>query len=197
MKSLLSRSYKAYKLWKKRNWAVKVEFPNFSALELSDLSAGELQDLKNIWGGLGLKIRPIFYRVFKTIDSFNPKYLADDLFYPYIIRSLNPLYYSLSFQHKALYANLFPALRQPKTLLNRINGVFYDDAMSPLDCDYRDNIDNSLLCIIKPTTNSCMGRNVKKSHGVIGRLIQCMDQTLLSRNVWNNQKKQLVLIRHH
>lgn len=164
LKAYIRKLLYNYRLGKQRKWAVSVEKQNLDVLILQKLSKQETREVFKQWGSLGLKINPLFYRMFKTVEGFDPKYLSDDLFYPLIIRSLNPLNYSLSFEHKGFYSFLFNEIKQPKNYVKKIRGVFYDSDMNVIkESDAVDYLRESVKSfIIKPTKNSCMGRNIRK-----------------------------------
>lgn len=149
------------RLSRQRNWAISIERDNLESLELQSLSKFECKELEKCWGKLGLKIYPIFYRMFKTVEGFDSKYLSDDLFYPLIIRALNPVEYSISFEHKALYSYLYKEIKQPTNYVKCINGILFNSSMEVISLDIAKNILQDKSFIIKPTKNSCMGRNVK------------------------------------
>lgn len=163
IKSFLRKKLYCYRLEQQRKWAINVELKNIKTLELLDLAPAEYEELCKQWDALQLKVNPLFYKVFKTIEGFNSKYLSDDLFYPLIIRCLNPINYALSFEHKGFYSFLFDKLSQPKNYVKNIRGVLYDSEMHVIKKEEAiayliDNVDSF---IIKPTKNSCMGKNVR------------------------------------
>ena len=140
-----------------------MEKANLDTLEKVDLSSDEMKAIKNVWGKLNLKIDPLFYRMFKTLEGFNANYLSDDLFFPLIIRTLNPSNYVATLEHKGLYPILYKDLNQPEVVVIKINGVYYDKTMNILDeSEALKRIGCVQDCIIKPSVGSCMGRNVKK-----------------------------------
>lgn len=64
-----------------------------------------------------------------------------------------------------MYPILFADLNKPRTLVNCINGVWYDEKMQVVEKNetaLRRVLESESSFIIKPTTGSCSGRGVKK-----------------------------------
>lgn len=162
---LLINIYTKYKIWQKRNWAVNVEKDNLNSIKLQNLTKKEKEDLKMTWGKLNLSIRPPFFMVFKTVAGFNPLYLSDDLFFPLIIRCLNPSEYTYAFEHKGFYSFLYKDIPQPTNYIKRIRNVLYDEEMNVIsEKKAIEILVSKTTFIIKPAKSSCMGKNIKKIH---------------------------------
>ena len=147
----------------KRNWAISLEKGNMKNLEMIPLSNEEKNSLISTWHGLGLQINPLFYKMFKATVGFNSEYLSDDLFFPLIIKTLNPDNLVGALEHKGLYSTIYKELPQPQILVQRINGVDYDSMMNVICLnDIINDAATHKEHIIKPTTGSCMGRGVRK-----------------------------------
>ncbi|MBR4006596.1 sugar-transfer associated ATP-grasp domain-containing protein [Fibrobacter sp.] len=159
----VSNAIHKYRLKKARNWAISMEKANLESLQKEMLTKLEKRSLKEVWGSLGLSINPLFYEMFKTLEGFNPYYLSDDLFFPFIIRTLNPSHYVDVQEHKGLYPVLYKDLPQPEILGLKFNGVLFNKFFEIVDDSYIfDKIEHEKSYIIKPSTGSCMGRNVRK-----------------------------------
>lgn len=144
---------------------LRVEASNMKALDLPALTASEKNELKELWGPLGLPIKDLYYRMFKALDAFNAKYVSDEMFLPYILRALNPRSYAITCDYKGMYDSLFAtaSIKRPVTLVKRIAGVFYDSNNRKMSLEQAVQAFNQLeAVIIKPTSMSCMGRNVRK-----------------------------------
>lgn len=160
---LISNLLRKYRLKKARDWAISMEQSNLDTLQKERLTKSEKRSLKEVWGDLGLSINPLFYQMFKTLEGFNPYYLSDDIFFPYIIRTLNPTQYVNVQEHKGLYPVLYKDLPQPEILGLKFNGTLFNKFFEVVDDSYIfDKIKREESYIIKPTTGSCMGRNVRK-----------------------------------
>lgn len=159
----MRKIYHKINVQKKRNWAISIEKENMKGLRMSPLSDEEKDLLFKTWHRLGLRINPLYYQMFKTIVGFNSEYLSDDLFFPMIIKTLNPDNIVGALEHKGLYSTIYKNLPQPVILVQRINGVDYDSMMNIVNLNSVIK-DTSLQkhYIIKPTVGSCMGRGVRK-----------------------------------
>lgn len=154
------------KVARMRNWAINVEKEHINKVQLLALTSLEKQEIASVWGSLGLRIKPLYFQLFKTIERFDAKYLSDDLFFPWVIRALNPRKDSDTLENKGLYDIFFPCLKQPQYYIKRINGQFFDSRRENISFDVAIQIlllQDSFL--IKPITGSCCGRNVKKVSG--------------------------------
>ena len=159
----MKKFYRKFIVQKKREWAISLEKQNMKYLEMDTLSVEEMHSISKTWSGLGLKINPLYYRMFKTVVGFNSEYLSDDLFFPLIIKTLNPDNIVGALEHKGLYSTVYKELPQPTILLQRINGVDYDSMMNIVSLnDVIKHCPRDRQIIIKPTLGSCMGRGVKK-----------------------------------
>ncbi len=148
-----------------RQHIIHIESGNMNYLSLEELTKEEYNAVTNRWKGISnLRILPKYYRMFKTLDHFDPDFVSDDLFMPHILRKLNKRSESEAFVHKGLYDVLFKdSISRPKTLVNNINGVFYTSTMEPVSFDRAISIlkgENAF--IIKPTLGTCMGKDVKR-----------------------------------
>lgn len=164
--SFLFKYWKERKLQKARKVALGWEAPNMKHLKLEKLTEQEIKEIERVWGRLGMKPYLLFYEMFKTIDSFNPQYLSDDLYYPLIVRTLNPDSYSKAFAHKGHFTLLFDGIQQP-TLICLCNlGTLYDKDFNVTDQDKALTLlSKSTRFIIKPIMDSSCGKGVKLIKG--------------------------------
>lgn len=164
--SLILKYRKEHNLKKARKVALGWEAPNMQHLKLEKLTAQEKNEIERVWGRLGMKPYPLFYEMFKTIDSFNPLYLSDDLYYPLIVRTLNPDSYSKAFAHKGHLPMLFAGIRQP-TLICLCNlGTLYDKDFNVIEQNEAFTLlSKSPRFILKPIKDSSCGKGVKLIKG--------------------------------
>lgn len=159
----IKKLYRQYRLTRLRKYALITEGANLSAIKLEPLTKDEKVLLKQQWGRLGLNIYEDIFKLYKTINKFDARYLSDDLYYPYILRKLNPQEFCVAMCHKAFYEKFFPGATQPTTYAKRIRGVFYDQANNVIsEKDAKDIVVKVQSFIIKPTTDTCVGKNVHK-----------------------------------
>lgn len=166
LKSVRYKQSKARRLKNERERALGWAMPNIQPLELLPLTKEELSQIEEVWGKLGMKPYPLFYQLFKTIDHFNPMYLSDDLYYPEIVRALNPRQYCTAFSHKGHLPVLFGGIKQPSLICLCNRGVFYD---ANFDIVKKEAIAQLLYSsddfIIKPTKNTSGGKGVRLVNG--------------------------------
>ena len=165
IKNSVRQFYNRFRLIQNRNHLMRVESDNMDSLILEELSKEEALSIENRWKGISeLKILPKYYKMFKTLEHFDPDFVSDDLFMPFILRKLNDKSESEAFVHKGLYDVLFKdVIKRPETLVNNINGTFYTTHMEVISKDEAEALlKNEQEFIIKPTVGSCMGRGVKK-----------------------------------
>lgn len=166
LKSIRNKYSKDRSLKNSRERALGWAMPNIQPLDLLPLTKEELGQIDEIWGTLGMKPYPLFYQLFKTADHFNPSYLSDDLYYPVIVRALNPRQYCTAFSHKGHLPVLFGDIKQPSLICLCNRGVFYD---ANFDIVNKEAIVQILFSsgnfIIKPTTNTSGGNGVKLVNG--------------------------------
>lgn len=165
IKRSLKQAWAKLKLREVRRWALKVEGGHIKSIVLQKLTSGEMNQLKEQWGRLGLSIYPDFYEMYKSIDKFNVQYLSDDIYYPYILKVLNPQEYSVAFSHKGYYDIHFKGVHMPKTFLKSINGVYYNESYKPVSKERALAICREINddFIIKPTIDTSTGKNVEKA----------------------------------
>ena len=162
-RSKLMKIFKRCKLYIARKYVFKAEGKHLSSIKLARLTKQEKQLIHKQWDGLGLKIYEDFFRMYKTIDTFNPLYLSDDLYYPYVIRKLNPIEYCSAFCHKGFYDIFFPNAHKPKTYVTRIRGTYFDGERNILsETEAMTLASKCTPFIIKPTINTSVGKNVHK-----------------------------------
>lgn len=136
--------------------------------KFSPLSQEERKLARYLWGGVklknvNLKLYDKGYRIYKTLEGFDEKYCPNTIFEPYIVRALNLPVHVLALEHKAFLDVVFNGIKQPKTVLKKINGVFFDKDKNIISLkDAFSIISTHDTVCIKPTAFSAAGNGVKK-----------------------------------
>lgn len=142
-------------------------FKKFKQNSIKSLSREERNSIKTTWGFLPSRISFPFYQVVKNMFGSEElhKFVSPDMFYPYILRSLNPAKYSGAYEHKGLYHKLLTNIKQPKFFINAIGNTICDNQGNRLtDLEEIVQLLVGKSFIVKPTTDSACGNSVKAIH---------------------------------
>lgn len=150
-------------LKKSRQKVVPGESRNFPVKELIKLTDDQKKQIGDLWNDLLPNMPTLYHRMFSSFEFFDSRWVSDDVYWPLIVRSLNSNKYVRSLENKSMYPILFPSIPQPRYLINKINGNYYD-------CEENIVEENEALkilqqsdgFIIKPTHDTLQGKNVRK-----------------------------------
>lgn len=147
-------------------WVRASFFNSFDESQLPALTAGEKARILDKWGAVipDPSIGYYAFRVFKKFDRFNPDYVPEPYFQPYIMRSLNPTADHEALQNKCLADLLFHGLHTPRIIARRPGiGNTLDGAFNPLAEEdlIRLLAERSEPFIIKPAKDSNSGHGVQ------------------------------------
>ena len=93
--------------------------------------------------------------------AFDPRYIPDDLYYTTIDRHLNNQRLGRGLADKNYLSRLYPEIRQPVTVLRKINGHYCDADYCPLtEAEAIKSCNNYRELVIKPTVETHGGDNV-------------------------------------
>lgn len=139
------------------------------------LTNEQKKKVKKYWKKYYKNISEEWHRRFTyTNKKFDVRYIPKDFFYEKIMPSCNDFTLVQAYEDKNYYNKLFPNFTKPETIFHNINGFFYDDnyhyleynkiieILTKLDSEY----------VIKPTLNSCGGKNVKKIRVNFGKIYE-------------------------
>lgn len=157
MKSFVKKNFKKIyinHLNNKRNYTLNYSFNQ-------DLTSDEKKELKLYWGKLS-NSQIVCFEFYKTFGLFDPKLIPNDI-YAEAERLLNPFRYSLCAQHKCLLKLFLPAESRPKTIIQNIDGHFFDSQDNPISKKQAIEIAKELIpFMIKIAAGSGGGRGIKR-----------------------------------
>lgn len=116
----------------------------------------------------GFKVSMMFADYFSRLNGIkSDRYLSMDLYYFFVIPSLNRYDFKDAYLDKNIYSVLFPDVKQPVTVVKNMHGHFYRDgeevtmsqAIAAVEAT-----DGEL--IIKPTVETCNGEGVAQIQGL-------------------------------
>lgn len=126
------------------------------------LSNEELNELKLYFGKELSNNKLICYEFYKSFDLFNPQLMPNDV-YAEAERLLNPFRYSLCAQHKCLLKLFIPAESRPTTIIQNIDGHYFDFQDNPISKERAiEQAKENIPFIIKIAAGSGGGRGIKK-----------------------------------
>ena len=107
--------------------------------------------------------RKFWFTLFANAHKpFSPKYIPNDLWFSRIVPHYSDTILAKAWQDKCAYNLLFADMRQPKTVVKNMAGLFCDDALAPMTeeqavarCRGRGQV------IVKPSIGSGGGRGIR------------------------------------
>ncbi len=155
--------WKRRKLDKTRRMLINKHSADFIPSKNIKLNTKEKELLKKQWSDLEPNIYFEWYAFYKAFDLFDPKLVALDIYYYDIIDRLNPQNIRYPAYNKLYYPIYFSSIKQPKTLLRRTHGIYFDENNNIIELsDVKKKYNDLKVCFIKPTKDSYGGRGVKK-----------------------------------
>ena len=139
--------------------------------EDAPLTEEEIAEIDAFWGKYKFAYPNIDYQSFQTFKNRCGKFSVYHC--PGAIRTrffakhfVNPNY-EIPFQNKAMLELLYPDIHKPRTLVRRMNGIYYDEQYAPISLDQAvkiccDFVKNEGNMLIKPSGAASSG-----GHGII------------------------------
>ena len=128
-----------------------------------EITDDELKQVQQAWPYMNLTKKDLTWsRIYKKEHGFSPYFVG--VWQSFLLREVfNPYDQLSSFENKALTDIYFPELPFPKAYIRRIQGVYYDAAMSLLSEDEAVAfLASKLSYIIKPAFGTMQGKGVQK-----------------------------------
>lgn len=123
-------------------------------------------DWMSKWGKLGMKVNPIYYRLFSRYIGKDINIVPEDICHDVIEAILNPHRFAKYYSDKNVFDKLFPKGYLPKTILRKMGGFYYDANYCRVDI----NEEKFLQClnsagvdkiIVKPSVEGSSGKGVR------------------------------------
>ena len=81
------------------------------------------------WSRYGIKPKKIWYDLYCYKDKrYDPRYIPEDIYWKVIYPTYNKTDFRHAYTDKCFYKQLFPYLKQPRTILRNSNSIFYDES---------------------------------------------------------------------
>jgi len=130
--------------------------------KMPKLTSEQKKAVKDFWkpyGGIDSDwIRYYSY----TAGIFDPRYIPTDLEFTKIDQYYNKRKLGWGFNDKNYYSLLFPGIKQPKTVVRKIGGLFFDEDYHQIDWKQAESLLSMRTeVIVKPSQESGGGRDIK------------------------------------
>ena len=163
MKQLLKRYYNKWLEERQRTIYVSDESKNMRNVKLASLTQAEKNEIFGLWKSVVPHEYTLYHSLFKTLSYYDARFVSDEYYYPVLVRALNPASSAATYEHKSYYSLYFKEIPQPKVFVNRIKGVWYNGDYGQItETEAFKVLKSCGNFIIKPTHDSCQGKNVRK-----------------------------------
>lgn len=128
------------------------------------LTSLDKKEIKQRWGSIvksPLSWGYDFFEMAKALYGFNADFLPSSYYMPYVFELLNSPEALSLLAHKGLQKLFFRNISQPITIATCIAGILYDNDYNPINQKSLYNELQNIDFIIKPASDSSMGRGVK------------------------------------
>lgn len=130
--------------------------------DLNYLNKAEIKEAEDYWRKYTNKYEVKYCSYYSSVSgSFDKRYITDYLYYSYIDKHFNNVKKANGIDDKNYYDNLFPNLKQPRTILRKMNNHYYDydyNLLKPQDV--KNIINKEKRYILKPSTESNGGKGI-------------------------------------
>ena len=177
--------YKQYYYWEKK------DINRAASVNLPELSNATKKKIASFWGKyFSDQVSDTYYRTIAYVQGGEPDnlhlFVSPYIMFTHLINILNPPTVVKSFSEKLLFPLLFPAVRQPKTIVGFYNGLYISNNYQPISL--QEAIDTILEyrkpIIFKQSIDSLGGKGVE--------LIEKYDEDLLI-SIFESRKKNFIV----
>lgn len=138
------QNYLKEKAWKRKFDGFLDYEKRFSEYDDIELTLEQKEEIKKFWGKYSFAYPDISFDAFKTYMNrtglFDPKYLPGGIRGIFVAPFLQNRKYVRCLENKALLYKHLPDIKQPKLIVARMNGFFYDGAYNVIDIDAAINL---------------------------------------------------------
>lgn len=119
-------------------------------------------EVLSFWKQYGIKPDKMWYDLYCYKDGeYDPRYIPEDLYWRRIYPTLNRSSFRHAYTDKCFYNQLFPYLRQPRTILRNSNNCFYDGSGNIINSNKAKIIlESESSFVIKPAIYSGEGVDI-------------------------------------
>lgn len=164
-----------------RNKKNNLIYKNNSAV--FDLKHPSIAEAKKYWKKHKIRINPKWHAFCASLNNIHSsKYISEDIFYNYIMPSLNNFALAWAYRDKNMFDIFMKEIKMPTTVLRCMHGNIHDSGYKLLNIEnYQDALPNEETdYFIKPTLESGSGSNIKKCKIRNGNIY--IDETLRDIN---------------
>lgn len=131
------------------------------------LSKDEVANVYKVWGGIAnscTKLSIPYFCLIKHYIGFDARYLAGSVYIPHVCYALNPINTVEYFSHKGLLDLVCHEVPRPSTIIKSVGTVLLNSSnkICSLEEAVRNIAREEEPLILKLSTDSCMGLNIKK-----------------------------------
>ncbi len=114
------------------------------------------------WKKYGIKPKKMWYDLYCFKDAkYDPRYIPEDLYWQKIYPAFNKPSFRQAYTDKCFYNQLFPYLKQPRTIIRNSNNCFFDGSGNIVSFDHAKSLlESEKRFVIKPAIYSGEGVNV-------------------------------------
>ena len=119
--------------WMRKVSGQKKRIKEFSAKQISgSLTKEQEQQIREFYAPYEVP-NMVFHKYFTSVSGkFYPEYIPQDLYIAYIDSHFNDIIAAKYYENKCNYGALFTGIRQPATVLKRVNNIWMDGACNPV-----------------------------------------------------------------
>lgn len=114
------------------------------------------------WERYGIKPKKMWYDLYCYKDSkYDPRYIPGDVYWQKIYPAFNNQKFRQAYTDKCFYSQLFPYLKQPRTIIKNSNNCFLDGDGSIISFEQAKSVlESEERFVIKPAINSGEGVDI-------------------------------------